>query len=71
MAFNPDPKVRVAADFAKEFNADRVIIYYTQSDGSYGYASYGRNGRLCSEAGRIADRIFQPIGQIIADEVTL
>lgn len=42
MAFNPSPQVRVAADFAKQFGAERVIIYYVLPDGRYGYASYGK-----------------------------
>lgn len=69
MAFNPDPKVRAAADFAKEFGADRVIIWYTRDNGEYGYASYGETSRKCTEAKRVAEESFETLGQTIAEVV--
>lgn len=66
MAFNPDPMVRAAADFAKEFGADRVIVWYTKTDGEYGFASYGEDTKKCGEAKRIAEDTFETMGQTIA-----
>lgn len=70
MAFNPSPEVRAAADFAKEFGCDRVIIYYTKTNSDeFGYASYGENTAKCGQARRIADKVFDAVGKAIAEVV--
>jgi hypothetical protein len=68
MAFNPSPEVRAAAEFAKRFGADRVIIYYTTPAGEYGYSSYGRTSKLCASAKRIADRIWDAVSDALGEE---
>jgi hypothetical protein len=68
MPYNPSPQVRAAGEFAKRFGADKVIIYYTLSSGEYGYASYGRDGKLCKQAERIAESVWDEMGRAIAAE---
>jgi hypothetical protein len=68
MAWNPEPKVAAARDFGKKFGADRVIIYYVQPDGKFGYASYGETKKLCAEAGRVAEKSFDDLGWLFAQE---
>ena len=67
MVFNPAPEVRRAAEFAKEFNADQVIIFYRQPGGKFGYASYGAGGQLCTQAKRIAESMFDGFGEAFND----
>jgi len=62
MAFNPEPKVAAARDFAEKFDAPQVIIFYTTPDGRLlGYASYGKTRALCAGAQRKADIGFNAI----------
>ena len=59
MAWNPDPKVAAARDFAQKFGANRVVILYTTADDQMGYASYGETKSLCARTKRLADRIYE------------
>jgi hypothetical protein len=68
MAWSPEPKVAAARDFGKKFDADRVIIFYVQPNGRYGYASYGETKRLCDEAYRVAERLHDAVGRAFIDE---
>lgn len=74
MAWNPSPEVAVARDAAKrladihKLNVDRVIVLYTTGTGMVGYASYGQTKELCADARRIADRLFDTLGEIMEDE---
>jgi len=68
MAYNPDPKVALARHMAAHLLADRVVIVYTQPDGTFGYASYGKNARLCAEARKLADRLYEATAQFFAEE---
>lgn len=58
MAWNPSPEVAIARDAAKRFDADRVVIIYTNKNGQIGYASYGETKALCAETKRLGDRLF-------------
>jgi 1,4-dihydroxy-2-naphthoyl-CoA synthase len=40
-----------------------VIIFHFNGDGSFGFASYGRDRKRCRLMGRIADQIFDRIEQ--------
>ena len=49
MAWNPEPEVAAARDYAKKFNQEQVIIFHIDKDGRFGYASYGKTKKLCGE----------------------
>jgi hypothetical protein len=49
MAWNPGPEVAAARDFGKKFDADRVVIIWTNEAGKCGMASYGRTKALCDQ----------------------
>lgn len=60
MAFNPSPKVRAAADVARKFEKDQVVIIMVDhSNNTLEYASYGKTGRLCNEARKLADSLYK------------
>ena len=59
MAFNPDPKVAAARDFAKKFGKSHVVILALDVDNeTMEYASYGRNSKECSEAEKVANACY-------------
>lgn len=64
MAWNPSPEVAVARDAAAALakvhgqGVDRCIVLYTTDDGRIGYASFGRDRKLCAEARKIADAAY-------------
>jgi hypothetical protein len=60
MAWNPSKEVAVARDAAKALGdrVDRCIILYTTESGQIGYASYGKDRRLCEQAKQIGDSIY-------------
>lgn len=55
-----DPTVETARRIAKRHDSDMVIVFYFKGEAK-GYASYGQNARLCKEAQRIADGLFDSI----------
>jgi hypothetical protein len=59
MPQNPDPKVALARHMAAHLLADRVVIVYTQRDGTFGYASYGVDSKRCAEARKLGDRLYE------------
>ncbi len=65
MVWNPSPEVAIARDFGIKFNKKMVIIFHVNDKGELGYASYGETKILCSEAQKLADRMFE---FIIKDE---
>lgn len=58
MAWNPNPQVAAARDFAKKFGADKVVILFTTADRQIGYASYGENKALCAEAKELGEYVY-------------
>ena len=61
MAFNPDPKVEAARNYAKTFDKQQVIIFAVDKDGNLEYASYGENKPLCHNAKVMADIAFDAL----------
>lgn len=60
MAWNDNPQVRDLAKWAKKFGYNRVVaIVFT--DAQFGYVSYGKTARLCDEAKKIGDQIYDKI----------
>lgn len=68
MAWNPSPEVATARDFAKKFGHSRVIILH-ESNGEFGYVSYGATKTLCASAKRIANRLWEPFCEALTEEV--
>ena len=66
MAWNPSPEVAACRDFARQFDADRVVILYTTHDGKLGSASYGETRALCAETKRLADAAYAAVYAAIA-----
>jgi len=50
MAWNPEPKVAAARDYAEKFDAECVVIVSICHDGSCSMVSYGETRALCEEA---------------------
>lgn len=65
MTFNPSPKVAAARDFARRFKKPMVIIISFSAEG-FEYASYGENQKLCTQAKRIGDYLFDSIKKYFA-----
>ncbi len=63
MVWNPSPEVAAARHFGKKFGADRVIIFYTTPSGQFGYVSYGQTPALCGETRRVAETLYQKVGE--------
>ena len=60
MAWNDNPQVRDLAKWAKKFGYNRVVaIVFT--DAQFGYVSYGKTARLCDEAKKIGDQLYDSI----------
>ena len=56
MPWNPSPKVQTAREVAAKWGADQVVILLVnQRQGTLEMISYGKNARLCDEAGRLGD----------------
>ncbi len=51
-----NPSVETAKNIAKRHGKDMVIVLYF-TDERYGYASYGKNPRLCDRVRIVADHI--------------
>lgn len=68
--FNPASEVRAAADYAKEFGADRVIIFSTKNGSDeYTYASYGDTDIKCEQAKLVAKGLFKLVGRKLAETI--
>ena len=66
MAFNPNPKVEMARDFARKFNCDQVVILFLDNkNGQMGFASYGETKILCDDAKKIGDVAFDAVSEAI------
>ncbi len=67
MAWNPSPEVQVARDAAKALGAikgvtvDRCIINWTSDSGKVGYSSFGLTSKLCGEARRMGDVVYDAL----------
>lgn len=67
MAWNPSPEVQVARDAAKALGAikgvtvDRCVINWTSDCGKVGYSSFGLTSKLCGEARRMGDVVYDAL----------
>ena len=68
MTWNPQPEVAAARDFARKFDANRVVILYTQEYGNIGCASYGNTKALCTETKSRADKAYEAFYDTFKDE---
>ena len=56
-----NPKVQMLREYAKRFKCDRVVCFHFNDDGTFGYASYGTDGRRCKEAERLGNVLFETL----------
>lgn len=71
MAWNPDPKVRDVAEFAKKWGYDRVIVLAVKDwEGAFATISYGKTRAACDAAKKINEQIFKLVsdGNIDIDQ---
>ena len=58
MAWNPSPEGAVARDAAVRLEAIMTVVVFVRDDGSFGFASYGRNAGLCAKAGGLGEALY-------------
>jgi len=64
-----NPKIMAAREIAQQFGKDRVILVMLTAD-TLETASYGADGRLCTQAGKLANLAFDAIAHELGfDEV--
>lgn len=68
MALNPSPEVAVARDAARRLGADRCVVIYTTAGGHYGYASFGRDRRLCASARAMGETVWDALHDFLERE---
>ena len=68
MAWNPSPEVAVARDAAVRLEAIMTVVVFVRDDGSFGFASYGRNAGLCAEAGKLGDELLEAARKHFEDD---
>ena len=63
---NDELKALIVSYFAKEFDANQVIIYYALRGGKYGYVSYGLNERIRIKTREVAEAFCDKVGEELA-----
>lgn len=60
MVWNPSPKVAIARDTAKKFDASMIAIITVGKEGVR-LTTFGKNKELCSEAKTFGDVAFEAV----------
>jgi len=59
------PTTADAKRLATTHNLKRIIVFFEEIDGRFGYASYGRTKSLCQTTREIADGLWSYFKQLL------
>ena len=67
MAWNPEPKVKVAREYGQRFDRDVVLIFALDvKTGKYECISYGKTKALCTKAEQAGDELWETAGEALS-----